>query len=499
MLPGRALAKVPLPRVGGSGTTAGMSDATPKTKPKLLVILGAGSSVDLGMPSVNEINRLMRRWAREQAAEKQQTDFYRLVWRNRVCHLAKLRRAQGQDELTRFTAKERTRPNYERCLGDMVSLMNAALPCSVIDPLQHALIPDEHLKTLGVSRDAETPHTIRAQFSFLVNRLAELFRERCERFGQRISAKYDRFEAYCGLFRELEQHFDLGIYNLNHDTVALTALQVSAQSGDSAYFVGFRDGRFAPVAVHGRTDWRFIYHLHGSVHQCFPSEASTTEECFSKAPIRWEGGFGNRDVVLPLPGEGGDRRLVVRTSLVAGGWKLDQLQVEPFQSFYSSFSRHVHEADAVLIAGYGFGDPHVDSVLANMLRARKDRRPPIMVLDYWPGRRLSTEHPSLAVPCGRWAQWNERQWTSLQCSSDLFRAAGRHATAAQGATISPLSQDEWSDGLVVGRPVDLPAAEFALHRDPDQYLVALWFGGFLAAAERKDEIANWLLRHVPAR
>ncbi|MFT3828743.1 MAG: SIR2 family protein [Opitutaceae bacterium] len=476
-----------------------MSDATPQTKPKLLVILGAGSSVELGMPGVKDIDRLMRRRAQEYAADKQRTDFYRLVWQKRGCHLAKLRLVQDQDEFVRFTAEARTRPNYERCLGDMVSLMNAALPCSVIDPLQHALIPDEHLKTLGVPRGAETPHAIGEQFGFLVEHLAKLLRERCEILGRRVTRKDTAFDSYCALFGKLTQHFDLGVYNLNHDTVALTALQVLAQSEDSAYFTGFRDGRFAPVVVQARTDWRFIYHLHGSVHQCFLSEASSHEECFSKAPIRWEDGLGDREVVLLLPGQGGDRRLVVRTSLVAGGWKLDQLQVEPFQSFYSSFSRHVHEADAVLIAGYGFGDPHVDSVLANMLRARKDSRPPIMVLDYWSGRRLWTEYPSLAVPCGRWAQWNEKQWTALQCSSLLFRAAGRHATAAQGATISPLSQDEWSDGLVAGSPVDLPATEFALHGDPDQYLVALWFGGMLAAAEWKDEIAEWLLRHVPAR
>ena len=34
-----------------------------QTKPRLLVILGAGSSIPCGMPSVGDIDELMKRWS----------------------------------------------------------------------------------------------------------------------------------------------------------------------------------------------------------------------------------------------------------------------------------------------------------------------------------------------------------------------------------------------------------------------------------------------------
>ena len=40
-----------------------------QSKPKLLVILGAGSSIPCGMPPVGKIDELMKRWSQEWAPQ----------------------------------------------------------------------------------------------------------------------------------------------------------------------------------------------------------------------------------------------------------------------------------------------------------------------------------------------------------------------------------------------------------------------------------------------
>lgn len=76
-----------------------------------------------------------------------------------------------------------------------------------------------------------------------------------------------------------------------------------------------------------------------------------------------------------------DFRSMPLTTLIAGGFKLDQILDDPYQTFYSTLSRHVHEASSVLIAGYGFGDLHVNIVLRNRFKGPKhDDRPHLQVV-----------------------------------------------------------------------------------------------------------------------
>jgi hypothetical protein len=77
-----------------------------------------------------------------------------------------------------------------------------------------------------------------------------------------------------------------------------------------------------------------------------------------------------------------DNLALPKTTLIGGGFKLDQLLVEPFQSFHAALVRCVYKADAILIGGYGFGDEHVNRALQNRLE-RNGRRPPIMIFT-WP-------------------------------------------------------------------------------------------------------------------
>lgn len=162
----------------------------------------------------------------------------------------------------------------------------------------------------------------------------------------------------------------MGIYNLNYDTAALVACQ-------NAY-VGFgKTGNFEADVVHRRSRWDFVYHLHGSVHYSLRSRTG--------GPICWRQDLADTESFFDsLEGSASDKRSegksFPRTALIAGGFKLDQLLIEPFHSLHATFVRHLYAADAILIGGYGFGDVHINRALQNRLVVAHEK-PPVMVLD----------------------------------------------------------------------------------------------------------------------
>ena len=204
------------------------------------------------------------------------------------------------------------------------------------------------------------------QLRYLLRRLAAHVREACQ--SRRANAE---FAAYSLILLALRAEFDVGVYNLNYDDLAISAWPEA--------FTGFgRGGEFDARGVHRREEWGFVYHLHGSVHHSF------TDPVF---PMRWEpdlvaGTF--EDLGFPYETMASDFKPVLLTTLIAGGFKLDQLLVDPFQTFHASLVRHAHEADAVLIGGYGFGDVHVNRALVarfGLSRRAAVGRPRAVVLD----------------------------------------------------------------------------------------------------------------------
>ena len=208
-----------------------------------------------------------------------------------------------------------------------------------------------------------------AEYSFLLEKLAQHMRAESKRLSFANTPENDEYRKLLGGLRE---SFDIGVYNLNYDTAALDALQGA--------YIGFGEkGTFEPRVVHERGDWDFLYHLHGSVHHSLNRRygdqivwrPSLDNEFFDGPEGQWTEPRSNG---IKIP----------RTTLVAGGFKLDQLLFEPFQSYHASLIRHVHAADAILIGGYGFGDAHINFALRNRVSLTQDGlrikdRPPVMV------------------------------------------------------------------------------------------------------------------------
>lgn len=335
------------------------------SKPKFLVILGAGSSIPCGMPSVSEIDELMNHWSQEWTPEPSEDVFNILL---------------QVSEQYFGTNHYGIRPNYERVLGEMTALASWLSPGPFGNPTIEAINDGASFGRFKWLREFPEKYAgkkfVLDQQTFLLRKLASHMRDLSKKFNSKKLDSQDpvfsKFSNYRKFFDKLRDHFELGIYNLNYDTVAGTAWPEA--------YCGFDrqgQGNFEPLSVSQRKEWGFVYHLHGSVHHCIVEHPRR---------IRWQNDLSSefKDGPNFAREMAQGFKPVPLTTFITGGFKLDQLLVDPYQTLYSVLVRHVHEADAILVVGYGFGDPHVNCVLRNRFEGpdHDDRpHPKVVVLE----------------------------------------------------------------------------------------------------------------------
>jgi hypothetical protein len=388
------------------------------------------------MPAVADLDVCIKRWGQLWAAKHSFPDYFDILWRSIEAFFR--------------TSSSSLRPpiDFEKVLGEMIALAHWMEPAPWGDTLRQIACDGGPPPNLNFPPPyGEGPYgptvMLKDQLQFLIAELAGHVRGLC----RNIDSRGDAADEYGALFRGLRSAFDVGIYNLNYDTAALAAWPDA--------FTGFNEaGAFDPNGIHQRSRWDFIYHLHGSVHHSLVGE-------FGDA-ICWrqdlEGKFFDDH-----HGQSSDKRSEGRefpkTTLVAGGFKLDQLLVEPFQSMHAALVRHVYAADAILIGGYGFRDVHVNRALRNRLAIAGG--PPVMVLD----RAGDNTDPME----GRQDTWALELCATLGANGYFFKEHG---------TSLPRMPSELADNESF--EVDAP------------HHVAIWYGGFTAAAHRLASIVSWL-------
>ncbi len=416
-------------------------------KPKLLVILGAGSSIPCGMPSVENIDKQMKRWSRKWEREPPNDagrDVFNVLW----------------DALERYygTNHYGIRPNYERVLGEMNILASWLSPPPFGTPFTDAVRDGRPVCELDWLHDCSDQYAARKrvldQHTFLFEKLADHMRK----LSKALDTRKPAFSDYMNFFHKLQERFKLGIYNLNYDTAAHTAWPEAFKGFDCSGF-------FDPLCVSQRREWGFIYHIHGSVHHCISDE-------ISRPWIVWKEELGEAftDSGIPEVDMAQDFRSIPLTTLIAGGFKLDQLLAEPYQTFYSTLVRHVHEADAILIAGYGFGDLHVNRVLRNRFEGpdHHDRSlPQVVILEKSCPQRYRTARLEIHE------FWS---WELKHTLNTTFHD-GSGWPSEDSRTVSDFIEQESFETDRMNR-------------------VAIWHGGFYESFSAVHKITNWLLMNL---
>ena len=407
-----------------------------RRKKKLMVVLGAGASVELGMPSVSDIDRLFHEWARPDftLATPDCQSLYSFI-RDRInCYYSN----------NRPLLKE---TNYEEVLYIIFLLSSAVDDNSFIFPM-NALFDLGDLPAIRSSQGekAVDADDLRQLGFLLIDRLIEEFRGRCINIHEEVTPNFLCFKDFIS---KLRRDYDVAFISLNYDDLVTQAWP--------NLFTGFdHEGYFCPEEVHARTNWNLIYHSHGSVH--FDMRGAY----FDMQAIRW-----NSDLTSDFNQNSLVRRLqqttegiqIPRSAIVAGYGKTDQIQRLPFRTYYSQIDKIAEKSEAFLFIGYGFNDLHINNCFYGI--SQGPRR--IVVIDW----AADYEDPM------RWRRdpWSRNLRETIRNAPDMATRKFIHATPM----ISELKENK----------------EFEVSTDPSCPL-SIWHGGFMEACKNYDLIKNEL-------
>jgi hypothetical protein len=421
------------------------SEIASRTKSKLLVVVGAGASIEFGMPSVNDVAGILSNAAQERypLAEDAASNLYSYFERTLI--------ADWQMKIPNL----KKAPNFEEVLYAIFALA-AAFPGGRFTSALGAFVtanPIPDVKWFGTMRQKVDRDALRQFGHFLVDTLLEKFRDRCR--AVRIEKKAELAKARA-LFTALGDQFEVSIVTLNYDDIAYR----SAYQLETGFDI---DGKFVDERIVRRRDWSCILHLHGSVHFDMRDDYTAFTGYGGLHEIHWcddlEAQFHqNADGRSPFStAEGTD---FPTSSIVAGYGKATQILRRPFRTYYAELDRLVAGCDAALFLGYGFSDIHLNLAFEKF---RDNRRRPVVVID--------------------WADDGTMNANGLDMSD------GHQTVSSVLGLLETQKASMTSLGYTIPNTVaDLKAAtEFEISSDPNTPL-AIWYNGMLAACENIDKV-----------
>ncbi len=406
-----------------------------------MVVIGAGASIELGMPSVSDVDRLFTEWAR---------DGYQLVNdenKTLYCHI--------RDEVNRHYSLNpnrglRKETNFEEILYVILQL-SAALGDDNYNLPMNAFWELKKLpKIKSFSGEKFVDGSDLRQLCYrLVDKLTDEFRERCKVTKKRNKQNFQIFENFIS---KLNGDYDVAFITLNYDN---HITQVCPN-----LFTGFgSNGCFDSASVYERSCWGLIYHLHGSVHFDMQGER------LDMHAIKW-----NSDLNSTFSGNSFSRNsqdtsegIRMPTSVIVAGYgKTNQIQRLPFRVYYSKIDEIASKADAFLFMGYGFNDFHLNNSL-HAIRSG-DSKKPVVIIDW-----ASDNQDSL--------QFRHDEWAYNLCKTVPVNVS--EMATRQYKHVPPDIKELKSKG------------EFEISSNPE-YPLSIWYGGFIEACKNYSNIKSEL-------
>lgn len=409
------------------------------TKKKLLMVVGAGASLDFDMPSVSGVHEIIneRMQAHYPLDLQPGTNLY--VW---------IRDAIARHWTTFVPAHLRRSPHFEDVLYTIFAL-SAAFPSGADTSSLGALItptamPDVNF--MARQKRSAGPNLLEELGHAAIDALVSELRARCTRVETKHAAEFAKLKH---LVTALQDEFEIAIVTLNYDDVLLRALPDLE--------TGFNDkGRFDEQRIFTR-NWPCLLHLHGSVHFnqvmaegdlhhiCWQDDLS---QSFQSNAAGRSGQTSTEGATFP------------NSIVVAGYGKTTQILRRPFRTYYSELDRLVSQCDALLFAGYGFGDVHLNKAFETF---RDHRNRPVTVL----GHAQAGDMNLCGVEIG---EYN----TFANGLLHTFRTDYR-SMSALGST-APATVDRLLD-----------ANEFEISNESSTPL-AVWYGGLLQACAHAQNV-----------
>ncbi|MGB8841142.1 MAG: hypothetical protein WCC64_08705 [Aliidongia sp.] len=291
-------------------------------RPRVLVILGAGSTLHAGAPSTKDIDDLIFGTSKEPI----RSIVDRLRAQRTEGNLSSETILAALEELDDFSVR-RSHPTAWPRIGGYLTAFADWLP-------DFAPITDKNFLSARA-------HMIGQIKNFVIDRTATASPGKLKNF-----------------FDQLRTVFDLTVVTLNYDDLVDRAgdwydgfrVPVSANSAGTFDFAGFPQQSVQHPAV--------LLHLHGSVRFGFPPFSAEPPK--NGEVVRFGGPRRGLGAMLHPPGG-----ISQATPIIAGDGK-DRWMTRacvPFGYYYSAFINTIQACPQVLVAGYGAGDQHVNSWL----------------------------------------------------------------------------------------------------------------------------------------
>lgn len=408
-------------------------------KKKLLITVGAGASLDFGLPSVSDVDAFFDDYAAKTypLADDPTSNLYR------HCR-------DAINEYYRDSPKPALRRwvNFEEVLYQLNLLISYFSDPSRLRGSNALLsanpLPD--VLSFGCERKAVDGAVLRSLTSTLMSNLVKHFIEACDVTSEKNAAKIAELGEF---IVALQDEFEVGIITLNYDNLFTQTLP-DLHTGFNA------TGQFDPMSVLARKDWNFIYHLHGSVH------FAMTELPYDMHGITW--------VAKPAPDhtveatgrntQDSTEGIAYPTSpLVAGYGKTQQILRQPFRTYFAQANRLAHEADSLLFLGYGFGDAHLNALFSDV----RDRHRPAVLVDW-----AADDQDPLPF---RADAWSYQLFKTLPGNAHAMSKVGQVSAAA---------------------PSELKATNELEVSNDSRYPLAVWYNGMLAACRNPERILEHL-------
>lgn len=403
---------------------------------KLLIVVGAGASIDFGLPSVSRVDQILDKAASQShpLASDTNSNLYRYL-------------KERLQEYFAHSPIEHLRK--EATFEDVLYQINSLIPFTADPYWQHGAnalfaahrIPEvlgqhwrplsmngEDLKQLGVA---------------LYDALVFHFIDACENLHTTKANELAKLRLF---LTALEGEFDIGVVTLNYDNIISTAFPSLHTGFDQT------TGQFDPLLVLQRTDWHFIYHLHGSIHfEMKHTQTAMDQITWANTPTKSYAtsvsGRGLQDSV-----EGAS---YPQSIFIAGYGKTHQILRQPFRTYFAQVNRLAYEADSLLFLGYGFGDAHLNALFLEPFL----RGVPAVVID-WAENDLDA------------FQTRQDRW-SYQLRNTL--PINLHEVASPTPSVPALKAKNELDVL----------------RDQTSRL-AIWYGGLMSACDHPQAILKAL-------
>lgn len=291
--------------------------------PKAVVLMGAGASVEFGMPSTQNVYKYIIDKFKQD--ERSQENFALEILNAIEC------------ELFCFY-KNKEKINFESIFHALTILSGHMLPIDdrTSDDFRYLDKVVTKIRKCFRKYSYENFYFIEQKYIEFLN---TLFIEK--------SKEFEKHENYCFLkkyFSLLMSKYQAKVFSLNYDDLPLQC--------DSNLYTGMTEkGEFDKQIFENSREKNTFFQLHGSI----------------RYDSNWRNKFTKKQ----------DGAHIFEHNIVTGYDKSDRLQKQPFRTFANMFELELSSCEIVFIIGYSFSDLHINAVLKDYTKDKK-----VFFIDY---------------------------------------------------------------------------------------------------------------------